>query len=89
VVFGCSTREGRRICALPAVQKQMEQFAERFREAKNRRDPQILSEAYSAVADAFVSVGDSVEAFKWRQKANEQAAKAKAPIPTPVKSTVE
>ena len=77
VVFGCSTREGRRICALPGVRKQMDEFARRFREAKNRRDPELLSEAYSAVADAFVGVGDHVEAAKWRMKAAEQAAKAK------------
>ena len=77
VVFGCSTREGRRICALPGVQKKMEEFATRFREAKNQRDPQLLSEAYSAVADAFLGVGDFVESEKWRQKAVEQASKAK------------
>jgi hypothetical protein len=77
VVFGCSTREGRRICALPGVQKQMEEFARRFREAKNRRDPQLLAEAYAAVADAFVGVGDTEEAAKWRQKSAEQTAIAK------------
>jgi hypothetical protein len=78
VVFGCSTREGRRICALPGVQKRMEEFARRFREAKNQRDPKLLSEAYSAVAEAFAGVGDVEEAAKWREKAAEQAAKAKA-----------
>ena len=77
VVFGCSTREGRRICALPGVRKQMDEFQERFREAKNQRDPQLLSEAYTVVADAFVGVGDLVEAEKWRKKAAEQAAKVK------------
>jgi hypothetical protein len=78
VVFGCSTREGRRICALPGVQKQMEEFSRRFREAKNQRDPQLLAEAYAAVADAFVGVGDTDEAAKWRQKSTEQTAIAKA-----------
>ena len=77
VVFGCSTREGRRICALPGVQKQMEEFARRFREAKNQRDPKLLSEAYAAVADAFTGVGDLEEAAQWRQKSADQAAKAK------------
>jgi hypothetical protein len=77
VVFGCSTREGRRICALPGVGKQMDEFAERFREAKNQRDPKLLAEAYSAVANAFTGVGDVAEAAKWRHKAAEQAAKAK------------
>src|SRR4029077_20156575 len=69
VVFGCSTRDGRRICALPGVRKQMDEFAERFREAKNQQDPKLLSEAYAAVADAFRGVGDQEEAAKWRQKA--------------------
>jgi hypothetical protein len=81
VVFGCSTREGRRICALPGVQKKMDEFTRRFREAKNQRDPQLLAEAYTAVADAFVGVGDHVEAAKWRSKAAEQAAKAAEPSP--------
>ncbi len=77
VVFGCSTREGRRICALPKVRKQMDEFTERFREAKNQRDPQLLSEAYSVVADAFAGVGDQIEATKWRLKAAEQERLAK------------
>jgi hypothetical protein len=78
VVFGCSTREGRRICALPEVQKKMNEFPARFREGKNQRDPELLSEAYTLVADAFVGVGDQAEAEKWRQKAAEQAALAKS-----------
>lgn len=77
VVFGCSTREGRRICALPEVQKKMEYFEKRFREGKDLRDPKLLSEAYDAVADAFTGVGDLEEAAKWRKKAAEQAAKAR------------
>jgi hypothetical protein len=77
VVFGCSTREGRRICALPGVQEQMNEFAQRFREAKNQRDPQLLSEAYAAVADAFANVGDLAESEKWQRKAAEQAANGK------------
>jgi hypothetical protein len=31
VVFGCSTREGRRICALPGVHQKVEEFSARFR----------------------------------------------------------
>ena len=34
VVFGCSTREGRRICALPEVRKKMDEFEQRFREGR-------------------------------------------------------
>ena len=77
VVFGCSTREGRSICALPKVRQQMDEFVRRFREAKNKHDPQLLSEAYAAVADAFEDVGDLAEAKKWQVKAAEQAVKAK------------
>lgn len=78
VVFGCSTREGRRICALPDVRKKMDEFEKRFREAKDQHDPKLLSEAYAAVADAFANVGDQAEAAKWRQKAADQATKAAA-----------
>jgi len=78
VVFGCSTREGRRICALPGVRKKMDAFAVRFRVAKNLKDPQLLSEAYTVVAEAFEKAGDLNEAVKWQQKAAEQAEKAKA-----------
>ncbi len=77
VVFGCSTREGRRICALPDVQKKMNEFVERFRVTKNQHDPQLLRDAYHAVADAFESVGNRAEAARWRKKAADQAAKAK------------
>jgi hypothetical protein len=84
VVFGCSTREGRRMCATPGVQKKIDEFIKRFREGKNQRDPKLLSEAYTAVADAFTSVGDREEAEKWRQKAAEQTAKiGGAPTPAP------
>jgi hypothetical protein len=75
VVFGCSTREGRRICALPGVQKQMDDFAQRFREAKSQRDPQLLAEAYAVVADAFKNVGDQEESTKWLRKSADELAK--------------
>jgi hypothetical protein len=32
VVFGCSTREGRRICALPEVREKVDEFARTFRD---------------------------------------------------------
>ncbi|HEX3599760.1 MAG TPA: hypothetical protein VHU84_06425, partial [Lacipirellulaceae bacterium] len=77
VVFGCSTREGRQICALPGVRKKMDEFEERFREGKSQHDPQLLSEAYALVADAFVGIGDQEEAVKWRGKAAVESAKVK------------
>lgn len=77
VVFGCSTREGRRICALPAVQKKMDKFFELFQEEKNKNDPQLLADAYLVIADAFQAVGDRDESAKWLEKARQQASKAK------------
>lgn len=75
VVFGCSTREGRRICALPQVREKMDEFVKRFREASNQRDPQLRAEAFSFVAEAFAGVGDHEEAERWRKKAAAEAAK--------------
>ncbi|MCS7469211.1 Ig-like domain-containing protein [Stieleria sp. ICT_E10.1] len=75
VVFGCSTREGRRICALPEVREKMDEFAKTFREGKNRQDPKLLAEAFTIVADAFVKAGDLNESMKWRKKAAEQQGK--------------
>ena len=54
----------------------MDEFVRRFREAKNQRDPQLLCEAYAAVAEAFLGANDPEEAGKWRRKAAEQEAKA-------------
>ncbi|MEM9644533.1 MAG: hypothetical protein AAF989_06035 [Planctomycetota bacterium] len=72
VVFGCSTREGRRICALPSIRNKMDEFARQFREGKNRKDPRLMAEAYSLVSEAFAGVGDHGEAVKWKRKAAEQ-----------------
>lgn len=77
VVFGCSTREGRRICALPEVRKKMDEFTQRFRDGKSQRDPKLLAEAYSLVADAFADVGDEAESMKWRRKAAQQRTSTK------------
>ncbi len=77
VVFGCSTREGRRILALPEVSQKMDKFFDRFLEAQDKRDPQLLAAAYAIVADAFTDVGDSDEATKWRRKSAAEAEKAK------------
>jgi len=77
VVFGCSTREGRRICALPGVSKKMDEFIDLFQEGQSRRDPKLLSEAYALVADAFTEVGDVAESAKWRRKAELEIEKLK------------
>ncbi|WP_182871436.1 Ig-like domain-containing protein [Stieleria mannarensis] len=81
VVFGCSTREGRRICALPEVRKKMDEFAKTFREGKNQKDPKLLAEAYTIVADAFATAGDLNESTKWRKKAAEQKSMISADAP--------
>jgi hypothetical protein len=75
VVFGCSTREGKQICALPAVREKMDQFARRLYEADNPRDPAVLAEAFTFVAEAFHRAGDAVESAKWRAKAEAEQAK--------------
>ncbi|WDQ15076.1 hypothetical protein [Rhodopirellula sp. P2] len=69
VVFGCSTRDGERICALPEVREKMDEFVRRIQEAKDPQDPKILSEAFMVVSDAFLKAGDQDEAAKWRRKA--------------------
>ena len=70
VVFGCSTREGKQICALPEVRQKMDEFSRRLREADNPRDPAVLAEAFAVLADAFDRAGDLQEAAKWRAKAD-------------------
>lgn len=75
IVFGCSTREGRRIAALPEVRKKMDDFTDKFREGKNQSDPKLLAEAFTVVATAFEDVGDFDEAVKWHEKATEQFEK--------------
>ncbi|MEM9587168.1 MAG: Ig-like domain-containing protein [Planctomycetota bacterium] len=72
VVFGCSTRDGQRICALPEVREKMESFAKRFREGMGKRDPALLVDAYETVSNAFTKAGDFDEAAKWQAKAAEQ-----------------
>lgn len=77
VVFGCSTREGRRILALPGMSRKMDVFLERFLDGQSRRDPKLLAEAYSLVADAFSDVGDTLEAARWRNKSEVEAKRVK------------
>ncbi|MEM6473766.1 MAG: hypothetical protein AAF802_29675, partial [Planctomycetota bacterium] len=68
IVFGCGTYEGRRLCALPGVQEKMDDFYEKYREAKSMNDPEKLAEAYSIVAEGFELAGEENEAKKWREK---------------------
>jgi hypothetical protein len=81
VVFGCTTRDGRQLCALPGVRQKMDEFEKRFREAKDKNDPQLLSEANSVVSNAFLDAGDPLEARKWQLKADEEKAKVSATDP--------
>lgn len=78
VVFGCSTREGQRICALPGVREKMIQFVERIQNAKDPNDPSILAEAFAFVAEAFENANDPAEAAKWREKSAAMKIKAAA-----------
>ena len=81
VVFGCSTREGRRICALPGVQEKVEEIRQKYREAQDPRDPKLLSETYALVAEAFAGVGDQEESARWLAKSVEQASRIQRPEP--------
>lgn len=76
VVLGYSAAERRRISALPEVREKMDAFAKQFRNAKTRRGPKVLAEAYTVVAEALAHAGDLKEASKWHRKAAEQKAKA-------------
>ncbi|TWT42935.1 M56 family metallopeptidase [Botrimarina hoheduenensis] len=88
VVFGCTTREGQRLCALPGVKQKVLEFRARLAAADNPRDPAILTEAYELIAEAFADAGDAEEAAKWCRKAAAEAAKvedagaASWPVPT-------
>lgn len=77
VIFGCSTREGRRIASLPGVSEKMEEFTARFREAKTHNDPKLLADAYAVVAGAFADIEDFSEAARWYEKAAEQVEAAR------------
>ena len=77
VVFGCSTREGQRICAMPGVRQRMEDFRQRLGEAENPRDPALLAEAYAAVALTLSEAGYEDDAIVWRKKAEDQEELAK------------
>lgn len=74
IVFGCSTREGKRICALPGVKVKVAKFRDLLNEAENPRDPKILVEAYSYIVDVLTEAGDAEEASKWQSKVDEQKA---------------
>ena len=51
----------------------MDEFAKRYREGHNKRDPELLQEAFATVADAFAKAGDLKESIKWQKKAHEQS----------------
>jgi len=55
-------------------------FARRLREAENPRDPVVLAEAFTVVAEAFDRAGDPLEADKWRAKADAATAMNKTSI---------
>ncbi|MEM6688889.1 MAG: M56 family metallopeptidase [Planctomycetota bacterium] len=77
VVFGCSTKEGRSICALPEVREKMDEFAYRIHRAEDPQDPEVLIPAYEVVAEAFEAAGDRSESRKWRQRAEKLRSKLK------------
>lgn len=72
VVFGCSTRDGKRICASPWAKAKLEEFAELLAEADNPRDPVIMASAYLLIAETLEAAGDLEEGKTWRAKAAKQ-----------------
>ncbi len=75
VIFGCSTREGQRVCALPGVTEKIESFRKRLTEAEDPFDPALLAEAYTAIAEILEKADDEKEAANWRRKAAVQKEK--------------
>ncbi|NOY29640.1 MAG: M56 family metallopeptidase [Planctomycetes bacterium] len=75
IVLGCSTIEGKRVCALPGVTEKIESFRKRLAEADDPFNPALLAEAYEAIAEVLDDAGDTKEATNWRRKSAEQAAK--------------
>ena len=69
VVYGCSTIEGRKLLELPGMKEKVDEFVKKFSEAKNRQDPELLSEAYLSLSDAFQKANEQEEALKWKMKA--------------------
>ena len=82
VVFHDSIRG----CLPSAVVERTDEFIKRYQTAISQRNPELLSEACLAAADVLVGLGNAQEAAKWRQKAAEQAERAKDIKPAAAKN---
>lgn len=82
VLFGCTGEECKRLLDDPGFRKRIAVVGEQLDSAENPTDPKVLSDAFEKMAAAFDEVDDQEEAAKWRRKAAEQAAKAKAQTAT-------
>lgn len=71
IVFGCTTEESQKFLQLPGMRDKIDAFIDRFRDAKNQKDPALLAESYLILADALLGAGEKEEALKWRQKSKE------------------
>jgi hypothetical protein len=69
VVYGCSTIEGRKLLELPGMKEKVDEFVKKFSDAKNQQDPELLSEAYLSLSEAFQNANEQEEALKWKMKA--------------------
>ncbi|MCU0718420.1 MAG: hypothetical protein MUC83_01855 [Pirellula sp.] len=69
LVYGCSTIEGRKLLELPGMKEKVDEFVKKFSDAKNQQDPELLSEAYLSLSEAFQNANEQEEALKWKMKA--------------------
>jgi hypothetical protein len=86
MLFDVVFRDSIRGCLPSAVVEQMDKFIKRYQTAISQRNPELLSEACLAAADVLVGLGNAQEAARWRQKAAEQAERAKDIKPTAAKN---
>ncbi|MCU0713886.1 MAG: hypothetical protein MUC43_17645 [Pirellula sp.] len=51
------------------MKEKVDEFVKKFSDAKNQQDPELLSEAYLSLSEAFQNANEQEEALKWKMKA--------------------
>lgn len=77
VLFGCTGEECRRLLDNPEFRERITAVRLQLDEAEDEKDPELLKNIFAEISAAFDEVGDQEEVARWRQKAEEQAAKLK------------
>lgn len=75
VLFGCTGEECRRLLEHPGFRKRITAVRLELNAAKDVNDPKVLRNAFKEISAAFDEIGDTAEVSRWRQKAEDQAAK--------------